>query len=217
MTGIEKRHSNEAQGSTESRAAERYSLVLRSAKLITPWGETVCILRDVSATGVKVRLFHPLPQSETLHLELGNGDRYSLEPVWQNEDHAGLRLLPGPVDVAGLIAEQSELPKRNLRLTVDWPVSLCWNELRHDALMRNISQSGVKIRSETRLAIGQQVRLESEGLFSRYAKVRWRRHPDYGLVFEETFRLDELALLSERINAKRAQSEASSRLDRRSA
>ena len=41
----------------EARGAERYTVLLRTAKLIAGGAEYLCVLRDISATGVKLRLF----------------------------------------------------------------------------------------------------------------------------------------------------------------
>ncbi|MFN9375472.1 MAG: PilZ domain-containing protein, partial [Novosphingobium sp.] len=77
--------------SQELRAAPCISLMLRAAKLVRPAGEFLCILRDVSATGLKARLFHALPQDGPLALELGTGERHPIEPVWERDRHVGFR------------------------------------------------------------------------------------------------------------------------------
>jgi hypothetical protein len=45
--------------------------------------------------------------------------------------------------------------------------------------------------------VDELVRVEANGLSETYAKVRWRNHPQYGLLFEQTYRLDELAQIVE--------------------
>ena len=67
---------------TDLRDAPRFSLVIRTAKLICRSGEYPCVVRDVSATGVRVRLFDALPPDSHLALELANGERYAMERVW---------------------------------------------------------------------------------------------------------------------------------------
>ena len=54
----------------EFRTEPRISLMLRAAKLAGSKGEFLCILRDVSATGLKARLFHPLPSDSPFTIEL---------------------------------------------------------------------------------------------------------------------------------------------------
>ena len=49
-------------GQPDQRGAQRYSLMLRAAKVMTPEGEWVCNVREVSATGLRLRFFHDLPE-----------------------------------------------------------------------------------------------------------------------------------------------------------
>jgi hypothetical protein len=63
-------------------------------------------------------------------------------------------------------------------------------------IFENISQQGACVRCDAALAIAQPVRVECALLSPFYAKVRWRRSPLYGLVFEQRFSLEELARLA---------------------
>ena len=74
-----------ASSFSERRSARRFSLVMRTAKLISQSGEYLCIVRNVSETGVKVRLFHPAPPDKFLFLALANGEIHPLQFVWQEE------------------------------------------------------------------------------------------------------------------------------------
>ena len=49
------------------------------------------------------------------------------------------------------------------------------------------------IETGDRLAIAQTIRIESKGLPDIEAKVRWRKGERYGLIFDTTFRLHDLA------------------------
>lgn len=184
----------------DPRAAERFTLLLRAAKLVSPLGEFLCILRDVSATGAKARLFHVLPATERLTLELGSGERYRVEAVWQRDDHAGLRFLDGPADIQALVDESSAFPKRQIRLRLDLPVQLALRGgLHRVGQLGDLSQQGALVRIEPGLALGQPVELTAPGFPLRHARVRWRRRGAHGLVFQEAFRLDELARLAARL------------------
>lgn len=185
------------QDIADQRAAPRISLLIRAAKLIAPSGEYLCVLRDASATGVKVRCFHPLP-AQAMLLELGNGDRYEVERVWEREDHAGLRFR-SPVPVEYLVNEDGRYRKRQVRVRVTLPALLVSGRDVVRATVRDLSQQGARIECEGQLALDRRFRVEIEGLPPVQAKVRWRRPPAAGLVFEETFRLEEFARLTYRL------------------
>lgn len=190
---------------SDQRAAQRYTLLLLTAKLIAPSGEFLCILRDVSATGLKVRLFHDLPDVAEWQLELGSGARHWLKPVWQADGHAGFRFADAPIDPHRLMDQDAgPFPKRHVRLRLELPVMLWADGAARAGRLCDLSQLGAQIEAEPPLALRQLVRIEAPGLPLRHARVRWRRGTAHGLVFHEAFRLDELAALAARLQGAAA-------------
>lgn len=196
------------QAGAEMRAAPRFTLLIRAAKLIVDGREFLCILRDASATGVKVRLFTPIPDHKSLAIELGNGDRHDARLVWTTEDHAGLQFLQ-EVDVQRLIDERGgHYPRRQVRLRIVLDAVLHSGGESVHVQFHDISQQGACLECEKWLLMNELVRLETGVMQPIYAKVRWRNHPRYGLVFEQTFKLDELARISAPLQLGQALREA---------
>lgn len=177
------------------RGAPRYTLLIRAAKLVCPQGEFVCVIRDVSSTGISVRLFHPLPKSDHIALELRSGEIYEVGRRWEKGVAAGFQF-SSPVDVAKVVAEVGQFPKRGLRLGIEFPAIVTTLTGRCGATIKNVSQQGARIECEALLAIDQTVRIESEHMREVRAKIRWRRDTDYGLVFDDTFTLGDFAKLA---------------------
>ena len=184
----------------DQRNAQRYSLLIRPAKLLSPQGEFVCILRDVSSTGVSTRLFHSLPACTNYTLELQSGQTYEMSRVWVREQEAGFEFT-SQVDVDRLVSEASEFPKRGLRLALQFPITVTAGVTRSMAVVENISQQGARFECKDLLALDQNVRLEGDGLRETRAKVRWRRGTQYGVVFDDTFSLRDFALLAASLQA----------------
>ncbi|HTM96215.1 MAG TPA: PilZ domain-containing protein [Croceibacterium sp.] len=182
-------------GGDELRAAPRFTLLLRTAKLIGAAGEYLCVVRDVSSTGISVRTFHPLSESR-LVLELPNGDRHPLDKVWENDGAAGFRFAGEEVDVTRLIEGKGRFPKRGVRLHMELPATLSSLGGLHDAVVRNLSQQGARVETRSRFALDQRVQLELKGLPAIRAVVRWRKDQEYGLAFVDTFQFAELARLA---------------------
>ena len=178
----------------EMRGAQRFTLLIRTAKLVCESGEYLCIIRDVSETGVRLKLFHALPADRRMALELANGEVYFIETVWERGGHAGFRF-SAPIDVHGFIAEVSPFPRRQLRLRVDFPAVIAADGEAEGARLIDLSQNGARIDCERHLAVGQRVKLEAEGFPPVIARVAWRSTPEYGLAFEEVFTLKALAVL----------------------
>jgi hypothetical protein len=176
------------------RGAQRFSLLIRTAKLVYPFGEFLCIVRDVSASGVRLRIFHPLPEHKHAEIELANGDRHSLEWVWEDEGHAGFRF-PTEIDVHSFINEESNWSRRPIRLKLTLPAVLTADAGTRVAWVLDLSQQGARIECSQHLAVKQKVKLEAEGLPPLIANVAWRSNPHYGLVFQQTFTFEALAKL----------------------
>ena len=198
-----------AEGSTAAiaptaanqRGTERFRLLLRVAKLRTANGEFLCVLRDISDQGLKVRIFHEIPMDELCELELGGGAVFRVRRVWQHSGHAGFRFTDSPILIDRLIEDAGPFPKRHIRLRLNRPVPILLfaDGLTNPAQLYDISQHGAALMLERRLAIGQLVRIEAAHLPLLDARVRWRRGKLHGLVFQEGFRLDALAELAGRI------------------
>lgn len=186
---------------SDRRSGQRYTLILRAGKLICSSGEFLCVLRDVSNTGLKARLFHPLPASPFYEVELSDGERLAIEPVWLRGCTAGFRFVGGPVDVNCLLAEAGPFPKRHIRLALAAELQVRLTDADGIQIGRflDISQHGAQLDVAGGLLIGQRLRLEADGLPALQARVRWRRGTSYGVVFQQGFRLDELAALVARL------------------
>ncbi len=182
----------------EQRAAPRFTLLIRAAKLVVDeTREFLCIIRDVSTQGVKVRLFTPLPDHySTIVVEMSNGDRYPVDVIWQEGEFVGLRFMKD-VNLESLLDESTgAFPKRQVRLRVQLDAILHSGGAAVSAAFWDISQRGAKIVCDKWLLMNELVRIETGVMPAIYAKVRWREHPHYGLLFEQTYQLDELAQIA---------------------
>ena len=179
----------------DMRGAQRFTLLIRTAKLVCDSGEFLCIIRDVSETGLRLRLFHDLPGEQRMALELSNGEVYFIERVWERDSHAGFRFA-APIDVQAFIAEVSPYPRRQIRLRLQFPVSVAADGLATGATVRDLSAQGARIECGRFLALGQRIKLQSDLFPATLAKVCWRAGGEYGLVFEQVFTLEEASVLA---------------------
>lgn len=184
-----------AAADADLRAARRYTPLIRTAKITGESGEFLCVVSDISATGVSVRLFHPLPKDTALKLEMPNGDQLPIDPVWVQDGRAGFRF-ESPVNLPRVLSGHSQWPKRPIRLNLDMPATLVGLTGRFDAKIRNISLQGAQIECAGRLAIDQRLRLSSKVLPEIVTKVRWRNGKFYGLIFDNTFQFADLARIA---------------------
>jgi hypothetical protein len=192
MTFVDRLSATSTGKPSDMRAAPRFALLLRAARLVGSRGDYLCIVRDVSETGVKLRLFHTLTGERRLALEGASGERIAMEMVWEHNGEAGFRF-DRPIDVMRFIAEAGPYPKRAIRLDVDHSARITVAGAVVDARLRNLSRQGARIETDFHLAIGQQLRIVGDELPEFEATVCWRDQPAYGLVFRQLMGLEELA------------------------
>jgi hypothetical protein len=184
--------------SNDQRAAQRFTLLIRNAKIVFPSGEFLCVIRDVSATGLRIKTFHRMPAEPPLYLEMATGEQYGVSVVWANADQMGLQFLE-PQDVTTLIREDGPFPKRSMRVMLTLPARISVGGELTDVTILNISQHGASLKCRERLAIEQQIILSASFLPDVDARVRWRKDDQYGLAFGRTFPISEFAQLMARL------------------
>lgn len=109
----------------------------------------------------------------------------------------GFRFVGGEVEIQKLLTESGPFPKRHIRLQLaaELPVRLFVDGGVRCGRVKDISQHGALIEVPDGLMLSQNVQIEGEGLPPVAGRVRWRRGSNYGVVFQQGFRLDELATL----------------------
>ncbi|MFB0612043.1 PilZ domain-containing protein [Aurantiacibacter poecillastricola] len=193
---------NPGDSTIENRSAPRCTLLIRAAKLITPSGEFLCVIRDVSTNGINVRIFHALPPETRMTIELQNGDRHEVEFVWQKDDRAGFRF-EHEADISRIVESPSRFSKRSIRLNISAAATVsALNGQSALAEITDLSQQGAKIVCAGRFAIDERVRISAPGLPETNAKVRWRKELQYGLIFEDTYQYGELARIAQRLQQR---------------
>lgn len=177
----------------DRRGAPRVTSLIRAAKLVCGQGEFVCVVRDVSENGVRLRCFHDIPNDPSMALELQNGDIFEIERVRGDGNEASYRFKDDAIPIERLVREDWAYPRRQMRLNVAIPLALRTLTGIVPATTSNVSQQGCRVEASAPLALAQAIIIEGDHLPPIRAKVRWRRNGECGLVFDDTFSLSDLA------------------------
>lgn len=178
----------------DQRGAERVAVMIRTAKLVSAAGEFLCIVRDVSATGVRLKLFHDLPGDVRLALQLANGASYSLDMVWQECGQAGFRFCQ-TIDVEAFVHGHSGETHHPIRLCLHVPVFLAAGGMEDVVTLTGLSQQGADFESARHLAVGEPVKLWCDGHSGLIGTICSRSGGGYGVVLRNHFGIGELAEL----------------------
>jgi hypothetical protein len=176
-------------------SASRQRLVMRVAKLICSGGEYPCVIRDVSESGIKLRLFHGHPPDTCVLIELSNGELYAAERRWTKDDIAGFRFT-SDVDVDDFVNEQHAHGRRPVRLRTQHGIQFVAAGDRGNAVMVNLSARGACSEAGRLLPVGSPLRIELAGWPTRFASVSWRNEFRHGLAFQDEMTLAEFARLA---------------------
>ncbi|MGB7374332.1 PilZ domain-containing protein [Pontixanthobacter sp.] len=187
----------------EERRAPRFTLLIRTAKLIVEDRQYLCVVRDISMTGASIKSFHAVPEGKRIALEFPDGGLYPADLIWQNDGEAGFQFHT-PIDVEDIIMATGDYPKRDLRFDVEWPLTIEGPNCPIAAHLVNVSRQGGMIYCDSAFAIGQLLRIRAVGMPDIEARVRWRRDHYYGLVLDTTFSLATLAILIRRLHRRNA-------------
>lgn len=180
----------------ERRGATRHATVLQIAKLSTDSCEELCILRDISSTGLRAESYYPLSVGARVSLELKTGRRVTGHVVWSDGSAFGVEF-DVKVPVFAILAHQTldELGRRvrQPRLRANTEASLFLGEEEIAVRLSDVSQAGLRIGVGRLLRIGARVEIALQGLGRRKAIVRWYRDGEAGVMFVQPMTYPEFA------------------------
>lgn len=190
-------HKAQQEPTGDNRAAPRQKLLLRTAKLVAEDQELICVVRDVSVTGLKVKLFQPIPNINQCELEFANGSRFPIRKVWEESGHAGFTFTED-VDLAEIISLSFDnFPKRSLRINIGFHARISAGRSALSAQLLNISQSGICIACEGELPRGEKLFIRCGNLPALNGQLRWSRNGYHGIMLSQPLSLEDLAKFSE--------------------
>lgn len=177
----------------QRRTGKRHLSLLRVGTLKVASRSELCLVRNVSAGGMMVRVYSHLAEGERLTIELKQGEPLGGTVRWVEDGCIGVHF-DEPVDVIRLISTSLEGPRPRMpRIGVD---RLAWlretDGPRVRARIADISQGGARVETASQLAVGAHVIVLVEGLAPQQAVVRWREDGCFGLTFNRIIALPDL-------------------------
>jgi hypothetical protein len=173
--------------SSDRRAHTRHVTVLRVAKLITPNGEELCLVRDISAGGLMAHIYSELKVGDPVTAEFKSGHVVPGTILWRREGQAGIRF-DEPADAERILSGDDVAPNRHQarspRLGIRLRARVRVGAFYRSATLCDISQGGAKIQPPDLAEIGQSVVLAVTGLPAIAGVIRWRDADYAGIQFD---------------------------------
>jgi len=175
----------------DRRRSVRHPVVNQVAKIRLKSGrEELCLLRDISAEGLRAEVYIPIERGAEIGVELRTAHAVSGKVAWARDNEIGVAF-DAPIPAAAMLAHCSfEVSGGNLRpprLKVNLRGLLRIGGAAQMVSIGNISQAGLQIASPKPLRPGTACSIALPGLPARTASVCWWREGDAGLLLAEPF------------------------------
>lgn len=190
----------------ERRRSDRQITVLQVAKLITHHCEELCIVRDISAGGLRAEIYCRVQVRDRVWVQFKSGHEIAGRIAWTEDQFAGIAF-DQPIDTAEILVRRDKdlegRPLRAPRLRVAIPGTLRVRGEQSPVQLCDISQHGCRLRTAQLLKPGTGCEIALAGLGFRTASVRWGRDGEAGVMFHERLSYPDFALWRHRASATR--------------
>jgi len=188
---------------TDRRSEKRERMVLRVGLLEADGRTAFCLVKNISATGVQVKLYGTFPANCEVSLKVGDEASFSGRLVWVREDMGGIQFEKA-LDPSTLlrVAQKIASAKRRSSPRVNAPARalLRTGGRTYAAELCDISASGAKIKTRRPITPAPSVMLTLPELPTIRAHVRWAAEDELGLYFESPIPIQIIAgWLNERL------------------
>lgn len=178
--------------SDDRREGERHMTLFRVGSIVVDDRRELCLIKNISAGGMMIRLYSHLSEDDRLSVELKSGHPVNGRVSWVKGNNAGVEF-DEKIDVVGLLATNEDGPRPRMpRVEVEAPVTLYVNGTPYRAYASDISQGGIKVALDTVLPIDCDVVVNLPGLAPEAGVVRWTRRGEAGIVFNRLMPLSGL-------------------------
>lgn len=177
---------------TERREDERHMTLFRVGTLVVDDHRDLCLIKNISAGGLKLRRYCPLLPGQRVAVELKTGQPIPGRVSWVDESQAGVAF-DQPIDVLAILASDEEGPRPRMpRIETQAAVYVREGAQTWRLQCSDISQGGVKLVASVPLASGSDVVVTLPGLPPQPGVVRWSAGEHAGVSFNRPLSLSDL-------------------------
>lgn len=180
----------------DRRGEQRHIALLRVALLHSKGSRDLCVVKNISPSGLSVRVYRNLASGDEVEIEFRSGELLAGSVVWEKDWDVGISF-PNPIDVEAVLASRWIIEAgrgRNLpRIDIDLPARVAFGTRMFEARLQDISQSGARVRMEEAVPVHAKVDLSLAELPPAAGVVRWTRGAEIGISFNECIPFERLA------------------------
>jgi len=178
--------------SSDRREDERHMTLFRVGTLVIGDRRDLCLIKNISAGGLKLRRYCQLHVGQRVAVELKTGQPIAGSVSWVGDSQAGVAF-DQPIDVLAILASDDEGPRPRMpRIETQAAVYVRHGAQTWRLQCCDISQGGVKLVATTPLASGADVVVTLPGMSPQPGVVRWSAGSHAGISFNRPLPLSDL-------------------------
>lgn len=175
--------STAAPAQADRRDGERHLTLYRVGSLMLGDRRELCLIKNISAGGMMVRVYCEVVEGSRVTIELKSGESISGVATWYRAPNVGIAF-DQPIDVVSILKSCSEGPRPRLpRIEVNCLALVREGARVHRLRSLDISQGGIKVEGRDLIEPRTEVVVSLAGLGPIPATVSWREHGQMGLKF----------------------------------
>ena len=176
----------------DRRDGDRLMTLYRVGSLVIAGSRELCLIKNISAGGMMVRTFCPIPEGTRVSVELKFGQPITGVVSWARDIHVGISF-DELIDVIDVLSPSAEGPRPRLpRIEVSSFITVREGASTYRMRACDIGQGGLKVQCETALVPGTDVVVTLAGIDPQPAVVRWAHADHIGIVFNRLLPLPTL-------------------------
>jgi hypothetical protein len=179
-------------GDGERRDGERHMTLYRVGSILVEDRRELCLIKNISAGGMMIRLYCSIADGTPVTVELKSGQPISGQISWTRDQNAGIAFSE-PVDVIDILSTAMAGPRPRMpRIETSCHATLRDGSNVVRVLACDISQGGLKVRTETQFLQGADVVVTLPGLEPQRGIACWNEGGYAGITFNRLLPLGEL-------------------------
>jgi hypothetical protein len=177
---------------SDRRDDQRHMTLYRVGSLLVENRRELCLIKNISAGGMMVRLYHAIAEGTPVTVELKSGQPIRGKISWTREPSAGIAF-DQPIDVIDVLSSSLDAPRPRMpRIETHCHATIRDGANALRVRVCDISQGGVKVESQALLPRGADVVVTLPGLEPQPGMVCWIEGGFIGVTFNRLLPLGEL-------------------------
>lgn len=176
----------------DRREGERHLTLFRVGSITISDRRELCLIKNISAGGMMIRAYCPVPEGTPLSIELKSGQPVTGKASWTRDHNVGVAF-DQPIDVIEILSSSADGPRPRMpRIEVDCIASVRDGANVYRLPVCDISQGGLKVKGDPAIEHGCDLSVSLTGLEPRPAALRWRQDGHLGISFNRLIPLADL-------------------------